>query len=155
MMQFRRALIGALVALTATIGVVAFAAPASAAAPSICGAAGYTNGRNTIVHNDLNGSGAYVYADVCWKPTGDGFYSTAVFWTVSDTEADGSGATIRMEWTGTDGRTHYDVPPSSQRAWHYLDAVEGDWGKSSIKNLYVRACLTNADSEAHHCGAKG
>lgn len=153
-MKFRRALIGALVTLMATVGVVAVASPA-AAVPSICGAAGYNNGRNVIVHNDLNGSGAYVYADLCYRSNGNGYYDTAVFWTVSDTLANGSGATIRMEWTGTNGDTGYDVPPASQRAWNYLDAVEGDWSRSNIKDLYVRACLTNTGSEGHHCGAKG
>ena len=42
-----------------------------------------------------------------------------------DYQSDGSGATIRMEWTGTDGATHYDVPPPSQRAWTYLSQADG------------------------------
>jgi hypothetical protein len=100
-MRLRRALIGVLVTLMATIGVTAIASPASAA-PGLCGAR----------------------------------------------------ATIRMEWTGTDGATHYDVPPSSQRAWSAWDTADGDWTKGNIKNLYVRACLTNTNSEGHHCGSK-
>lgn len=97
-MRLRRALIGALAALMATVGFTALAEPA--------------------------------YAE------------------------NGAGATIRMEWTGTDGDMHYDVPPSSQRAWTTWATADGDWTKGNIKGLYVRACLTNTNSEGHHCGAR-
>lgn len=153
-MRLRRILTGALVSLMTTVAVLAVAQPAQAI-PSTCSTYGYANGRNVIVHNDYNTSGAYVYADLCWTSRGNGYYDTLVTWTVTDTEANGAGATIRMEWTGTDGKTHYDVPPSYQRAWNVWEGVDGFWNKGNIKNLYVRACLTNTDSEAHHCGAKG
>jgi hypothetical protein len=153
-MRLRRALIGALVALIATIGLVGVAAPVSAA-PAICSAAGYNGGRNVIVDNLSNGDGAYVYADVCYQSLGNGYFDTAVFWTVTDTLANDAGATIRMEWTGTNGDTGYDVPPTSQRAYGEWNSAEGDWGRDDIKDLYVRACLTNTGSEAHHCGPKG
>jgi hypothetical protein len=153
-MKFRRALIGALVTLLAVIGATAVASPASAAAPSLCNATGYPSGREVHIDNANNGGGAFVSAVLCWKSRGNGYYDTFVSWTVTDNKANDAGATIRMEWTGTDGDTHYDVPPASQRAWTAWDTADGDWTRSNIKNLYVRACLTNTNSEAHHCGTK-
>ncbi|MFG3340322.1 hypothetical protein [Glycomyces sp. NPDC048151] len=152
----RRALTVALAALTSAVGAVAVAAPAQAAVPYTCSVYGYTNGRTVIADNEGVGQagGAHVYADICWAPRGDGYYNTLVVWDVQDTLADGSGATIRMEWTGTDGDVHYDVPPANQRAWTYLSTAEGSWQRNNIKGLYIRACLTNTNSEGHHCGTK-
>jgi hypothetical protein len=153
-MRLRRALIGALAALVATVGFTAVAEPAFAA-PTLCTALGYPSGRIAYdVDNANNGGGAYLTATVCWRARGNGYYNTFVTWDVTDTKANGAGATIRMEWTGTDGDMHYDVPPSSQRAWTEWTSAEGDWTRDNIKGLYVRACLTNTNSEAHHCGTR-
>jgi hypothetical protein len=152
-MKLRRALIGALVTLMATIAFTAVAEPALAA-PGLCSALGYPSGRQVYPTNNNNGGGAYVDATLCWKSSGNGYYDVYVSWDVTDTEADGAGATIRMEWTGTDGDVHYDVPPSSQRAWSVLETASGNWTRDHVKGLYVRACLTNTNSEGHHCGSK-
>jgi hypothetical protein len=152
-MKLRRAVTGALVALTAAAAGLVVTQPAYAA-PGLCTAAGYPSGRTVYADNDNNGGGAYVTSTLCWRARGNGYYDTFVTWDVTDTSANGAGATIRMEWTGTDGDTHYDVPPSSQRAWTAWATADGDWVRSNIKNLYVRACLTNTDSEAHHCGPR-
>ncbi len=152
-MRLHRALVGALVTLMATIGVTAIAEPAFAI-PSTCSVYGYANGREVYADNDNNGGGAFVTAILCYTNRGNGYYDTLVNWTVTDTEANGAGATIRMEWTGTDGQTHYDVPPDYQRAWTAWDTADGTWERNNIKNLYVRACLTNTNSEGHHCGPR-
>jgi hypothetical protein len=152
-MKIRPAVAGVLVALMAAVGVVAVASPA-AAAPAICNAAGYTGGREVHIDNDNNGGGAFVSATLCYKALGNGYFDTYVEWTVTDTDSNDAGATIRMEWTGTNGDTGYDVPPSSQRAWGAWETATGTWSRDDIKDLYVRACLTNLDSEAHHCGPK-
>ncbi|MEU5870912.1 hypothetical protein AB0A73_05045 [Glycomyces sp. NPDC047369] len=152
-MKFRRALIGALVTLMAAVGAVAVASPASAA-PAICNALGFPSGRDVYIDNNDNGGGAFVSANLCWKSNGNGYYDTFVEWTVTDTEANGAGATIRMEWTGTDGDTHYYVPEASQRAWTAWATADGEFARGNIKGLYVRACLTNTNSPGHHCGAK-
>ncbi len=152
-MKLRRALTAALVALTATAACLVVAQPAYAA-PGVCTSLGYPSGRTVYADNDNNGGGAYVAADLCWKARGNGYYDTFVTWTVTDTLANGAGATIRMEWTGTDGATRHDVPPSNQRAWTTWSNASGDWVGSNIKNLYIRACLTNTDAEGHHCGPK-
>jgi hypothetical protein len=140
------------VALTAVVGSAAIAQPAYAAAPSKCTQDGWPNGREVYAENDNNGGGAMVVATLCWISVGDGYYRTRVTYTVWDIEADGAGAAIRMEWTGTDGATHYEV--GNNRAWVYQSEASGTWSKSPIKNLYVRACLTNTGNPAHHCSAK-
>ncbi|MFG3340323.1 hypothetical protein [Glycomyces sp. NPDC048151] len=152
-MRLRRALIGALAALMATVGFTAVAEPAFAQ-PSLCAQKGYPSGRTVNADNDNNGGGAFVTATLCWEPDGFGVYNTYVSWTVTDTAANGAGATIRMEWTDPLGEKHYDVPPSSQRAWTAWDTATGTWSRMNIENLYIRACLTNTNSEGHHCGAK-
>lgn len=152
-MKLRRALTGALVALTATAAGLVVAQPAYAA-PGLCSGAGYPSGRIVYADNDNNGGGAYVAATLCWKARGNGYYDTWVTWDVTDTLANDAGATIRMEWTSPDGATRYDVPPSSMRAWTTWSTADGDWVGSNIKNLYIRACLTNTNSEGHHCGPK-
>lgn len=152
-MKLRRALIGALVALMAAAGLTAVAEPALAAS-STCTYIGYQNGRDVVANNFNNGGGAYVEANVCWTSRGNGYYDVGVFFDVTDTLANGAGATIRMEWDGTDTATHYDVPPSNERAWNSGETRHSFWKKSNIRLIYVRACLTNKHSEAHHCGAK-
>jgi len=152
-MRLRRILTGLLAALTATIAFTAVAEPAFAQ-PSACASRDYDSGRIVYLDNDNNGGGAFVTATVCYEQDGFGYYDTWVGWDVTDTAANGAGATIRMEWTGTDGKVHYDVPPSSQRAWTAWDTASGTWSRQNIEKLYVRACLTNTNSEGHHCGAK-
>jgi hypothetical protein len=143
------------VAATAAAGVLAVAVPAYAAVPQLCKDKGYTNGRNVVTDNDNNGGGAYVTATLCWKPYGSGTYNTFTRYSVRDTAADGAGATIRFEWTGLDsGNTYYYVPDSQYRAWTYGDTVSSDVELGNIQGLYVRACLTNTGSPAHHCGPK-
>lgn len=154
-MKRLRVLAGTLAALVATAGSFVLADPAHAAVPSLCSNLQWPNGREVELNNSSNGGGSYVEATLCWDPIGNGYYETMVSFYVFDYQSDGSGATIRMEWTGTDGKTHYDVPPASQRAWTYLSQADGVWNRNNIKNLYVRACLTNTNSEAHHCGPKG
>jgi len=150
-MKLRRALVGVLVAMLGAVASLAVVSPAQAV-QEVCTRNGYTNGRVARTDNDNNGGGAYVLADVCWKPLGNGYYSTYVYFYVADTAANDAGAAIRMEWTGIDGETHYDV--ADPRAWASGEHAWGDWSKSYIKNLYVRACLTNAGSEGHHCGPR-
>jgi hypothetical protein len=153
-MRFRRALVGVLVSLMTTTAVLAFAQPASAAMPPFCAEWDWDNGRQVHVTNDANGGGASVDATICWADKGNGAFIGLVVFEVTDTKANGAGATVRMEWTDYDGKTQYDVPLVSQRAWTAFETVKGDWGLDGVKNLYVRACLTNTTSEAHHCGAK-
>ncbi|MEU6247794.1 hypothetical protein [Glycomyces sp. NPDC047010] len=150
-MRLRRAVVSVLAALLGAVASLAVVSPAQAV-PESCTDRGYTNGRIARTDNDDNGGGAYVLADLCWKPLGNGYYSTYVYYFVQDTEANGAGAAIRMEWTGIDGETHYDV--ADPRAWANGEYAWGPWSKSNIKGLYVRACLTNAGSEGHHCGPK-
>ncbi|WP_112135577.1 hypothetical protein [Glycomyces dulcitolivorans] len=154
-MKLRRAVIGALAAMLALAGSLAFAAPAQADVPPKCNTLGYDNGRHVYLNNDDNGGGAFVSAFVCFEANGSGLYNTYVEWGVTDTAANGAGATIRMEWLDSSGVKRYDVPPSSQRAWALDESATGTWDRNSIEQLYVRACLTNTDSEGHHCGAKG
>lgn len=156
MTRLAYAAIGAVMTLAATVGVTVVADPASASVPDTCHAYGYYNGREVDVDNYNNGGGAYVYALLCWYNGNlPGYYNTQVWWTVWDTDANSAGATIRMEWEGTDTATHYDVPPEEGRAWVEGRQASGTWKKNNIRLLYVRACLTNHNSEAHHCGAKG
>jgi len=152
-MRFRRAFIGALAAVLATVGAVAVASPAQAA-PSKCWTLGYDNGREVFASNDYNGDGAFVDALLCWSARGNGYYDTYVEWTVYDDLANGAGATIRIEWTGTDGALHTFVPPSNQRAWTDGESVNGVKHTDNIKGLYIRACLTNTSNPWHHCGVK-
>ncbi|WP_112135580.1 hypothetical protein [Glycomyces dulcitolivorans] len=150
-MKLRRALVGALVALMAAAGSLAIASPAQAI-PSVCTNNYYANGRTVYADNENNGGGAFVHANICWDPDGFGMYDTYVEWTVTDTAANGAGATIRMEWLDPNGVKHYDVPPSGERAWTAWDTATGNWDRMNIEGLYIRACLTNTDSEGHHCG---
>jgi hypothetical protein len=136
----------------AVIGSATIAQPASAAPPSKCTENGWPNGREVYADNANNGGGAMTVATLCWSRQSNGYYRTWVTYTVWDITANGAGATIRMEWTGTDGDTHYDVP--NNRAWVEGSSATGSWALSNIKDLYVRACLTNTNSEAHHCGPK-
>jgi hypothetical protein len=152
-MRFRRALVGVLVTLMALLGSAVVAQPAHAApTPQKCLRNGMDNGREVYTDNSNNGGGAMAVVTLCWRSVGGGWYDTLTEFTVWDIEADGSGATIRLEWTGTDGATHYRVPRS--RAWTYQSQVTAEIFQLSVKNLYVRACLTNADSPAHHCGPR-
>ncbi|MEJ3750945.1 hypothetical protein WEI85_47960 [Actinomycetes bacterium KLBMP 9797] len=154
-MKRLRVLAGTLAALMATSGGLVVAGPAHAAVASLCSNLQWPNGREVELTNSSNGGGSHVKATLCWDPIGNGYYETMISFYVIDYGSDGSGATIRMEWTGTDGKTHYDVPPANQRAWTYGVQADGVWTRNNIKNLYVRACLTNTDREAHHCGPKG
>lgn len=154
-MKRLRVLAGTLAALLATTtGSLVLAGPAYAI-PSLCSNLQWPNGRSVELNNSSNGGGSYLKATLCWDSIGNGYYETLVSFYVFDYEEDGSGATVRMEWTGTDGATHYDVPPASERAWTFQAEAHGGWTRNNIKNLYVRACLTNTDREAHHCGPKG
>jgi len=152
-MKLRRALVGILTALMATVGIQVVAEPAFAA-PWNCNILEYDNGRHVETTNANNGGGSAISGDVCWTANGNGYYTVHVRWTVSDIKSDGAGATIRMEYTGTDGATHYFVPASADRAWANGENAFGTWNLSNAKNLYVRACLTNTSSPAHHCSAK-
>jgi hypothetical protein len=153
-MRFRRTLTGVLVALMAAALNVGFAMPASAAVPGYCEDLGFSNGRSVRTDNDGNGGGAYVVATLCWTRTANGFYRTHTSFTVEDTAANGAGATIRIEWTGTDGATYYYVPIPEERAWSKGEIESAEFSEHDIKALYVRACLTNANNPAHHCGPK-
>jgi len=152
-MRFRRALIGALVAVMGAVGALAVASPAQAI-PDTCSVWGYANGRTEYVTNDSNGGGARATVDLCYTNRGDGYFNTLVVWQVVDSAANGAGATVRMEWTGTDGEVHTYVPDDWERAWTAWSTAEGEWEKDNIKGLYVRACLTNTTNAAHHCGPK-
>jgi hypothetical protein len=151
-MRLRRTLVGALVTLMATVAVTNVAEPAFAK-PSECTPFG--GGRTFSLYNDNNGGGAYVKGVMCWSSQGDGYYHAWVNFFVYDTDENGAGATIRFEWLGPDGKTHYDVPPASDRAWTDGDRANASWTREDVRLLYVRACLTNTNSEAHHCGPKG
>jgi hypothetical protein len=152
-MKLHRALVGILTALMATVGFQVVAEPAFAA-PWNCNILEYDNGRHVETTNANNGGGSAISGDVCWTPDGNGYYKVHVRWTVSDVKADGAGATIRIEYTGKDGATHYLVPASEDRAWTNGESAFGTWNLYGIKNVYVRACLTNTSSPAHHCGPK-
>jgi hypothetical protein len=155
MTRLRRALTGILMALTATAGVLTVAQPASAAIPDYCAQWNWDDGREVHVTNNANGGGASVDATICMAYNSDGTYISLVVFEVTDTKANGAGATIRMEWADYDGTTHYDVPIEAHRAWSFGETVNGDWRDDRTKTgLFVRACLTNTASEAHHCGGK-
>jgi hypothetical protein len=157
MMRLRRALAGMLMTLMATAAVLTVAQPAAAAVPDRCAQYGWESGRVVHVTNDSNGGGADVDATICFVDKGDGSGAALVlvFFEVTDTKANGAGATIRMEWTDYDGVMQYDVPIEAHRAWSLGEVVNGDWHYDyGVKNFYVRACLTNAANEAHHCGGK-
>lgn len=154
-MKCLRVLAGVLAALMATAGSLVVADPALAALPRLCSDLQWPSGREVELTNNNNGGGSYIAATLCWGAIGNGYYNTTVSFDVLDDQADGSGATIRMEWTGTDGATHYDVPPAGERAWTYLSQAGGGWNRDNIKGLYVRACLTNTTLEAFNCGSKG
>ncbi|TDB75122.1 hypothetical protein [Micromonospora sp. KC723] len=153
----RTAVALAATAVAVTGSLVLPAAAAAAAPPQACADRGFTNGRNVKTSNHFNGGGAYVDAILCWKSMGNGYYYTWTHYYVEDTLADGAGATPRLEWTGTDGKIHYKVPPTDKRDWVY-DGTEGRNGvrgymrADHIKGLFIRACLTNTNSPAHHCG---
>jgi hypothetical protein len=137
----------------ATVGFQVVAEPAFAA-PWNCEIMEYYSGRHVDTDNAANGGGSRVIADVCWNSRGNGYYNVYVRWSVGDIEADGAGATIRMEYTDLNGVTRYFVPASADRAWTNGSTAHGSWRLNNVKNLYVRACLTNTDSPAHHCGPK-
>jgi len=147
-----RAIIGTVTAMVAVAGTLTFAAPASANAT--CNTRGYTNGRTVGITNSDNGGGAQVVANVCYTKLDNGLFKAAVWYTVKDTKANGAGAAIRMEWNSGEGDIHYDV--ADPRDWEYDSTeVSGYWGeKTNIKNLWIRACLTNSNSEGHHCSIK-
>jgi hypothetical protein len=151
-MKLRRAAVAVLAAMAALAGSLAIAAPAQAAVPLECDLLDYANGREVETDNNGNGGGAAVWAVLCWTSLGNGYYDTYVTYWVKDTAANGAGAAIRIEWTGTDGAVHYDV--TDERAWSEGELNSGEWGRYGIKALYVRACLTNAGNEGRHCGPR-
>ena len=153
-MRALRRILSALVVTATAAGVVAIATPASAAIPTWCTDRGYANGRFVITSNDNNGGGALVKAFLCWSRRSDGYYNTESYYYVEDTAANGAGATPRFEWIGTDGFMHYAVPPPDYRVWTFGSSVTNIVEERPITGLYIRACLTNADSPAHHCGPK-
>ncbi|MFG2006906.1 hypothetical protein ACGFNU_47950 [Spirillospora sp. NPDC048911] len=153
-MKCPRTLAAALTA-TVTAACVVGIAGAAEAVPTICTDRGYTNGRHVTIDNDNNGGGAYVDANICWRRIGNGNYYTLTRYHVWDTKANGAGATPRLEWTGLDsGNPYYFVPDSQYRAWNNGDTVSAEIEYNNIQGLYIRACLTNGNRPAHHCGPK-
>ncbi|GAB3976711.1 hypothetical protein V1634_27560 [Plantactinospora veratri] len=153
-MRRRRFLSYLLTVALAAVGIVTVANPAAAAPPSLCTGLGFTNGRYVSTNNAKNGNGAHLAATLCWQPLGGspGMYHTYTYWRITDNAANGAGATIRLEWLDFNDRKHYRVPENHMRAWEYGETEAGGMTLTSINSLYVRACLTNTNSPAHHCG---
>ena len=115
---------------------------------------GYPSGRTVYADNDNNGGGAYVTATLCWQSRGNGYYNTFVTWDVTDTLANGAGATIRMEWTGTDGDTHYDVRRRASALGRLGPPPTATGSGATSRTSTSGLVLTSTNSEAHHCGPR-
>ncbi|MFG3708709.1 hypothetical protein ACGF7U_28820 [Micromonospora sp. NPDC047670] len=147
-----RHILSALLPMVVTIGGVAIADPASAAPPARCTQEGFSNGRTVTADNAWNGNGAVVRATLCWqRMAGTDLYHTKTWYSVTDNARNGAGATIYFHYNRGDRMYDY-VPPVEHRAWEFGETVS--WVKTIdyAKNLYVVACLTNADRAVHHCG---
>jgi hypothetical protein len=150
-MGLHRALASALAALAAAAVNLGLASP-SQSAPARCTELGFSDGRHVYAGNGDEGGGAFVSAILCYEADGSGSLDAYVEWGVADTEVNGAGATVRLEWRDAAGATGHHVPPPDQRAWTAWDLAGGEWAKQDVADLRVRACLTGPDEETHHCG---